>query len=281
MNNRLRLVSVLGILILFGMTMTACNRERPALTTGTGTPAGRATVTGPTAVAPVTTQVAAPTAVGGGASTVATPSAPATRSAVAASPTPVAARASGETFTYTVEAGDTLLDIAVRFGTTTEALVQLNSLPDPNALIRGQKLIIPGTKETAGSATSGGATTTGSSTTYTVQQGDTLGSIAQRFGTTVRELVALNKLTDADSIGIGQVLKLQQRRDGSGGANRGRTQDVRDSTRGYVAFNCPRVWVDRQAAYRGQQHQGSRSYFPGADPGDSLSKIRSGPINVT
>ncbi len=210
MNNRLRLVSVLGILILFGMTMTACNRERPALTTGTGTPAGRATVTGPTAVAPVTTQVAAPTAVGGGASTVATPSAPATRSAVAASPTPVAARASGETFTYTVEAGDTLLDIAVRFGTTTEALVQLNSLPDPNALIRGQKLIIPGTKETAGSATSGGATTTGSSTTYTVQQGDTLGSIAQRFGTTVRELVALNKLTDADSIGIGQVLKLPQ-----------------------------------------------------------------------
>ena len=53
MNNRLKLVLILGTMILFSMTMTACNRERPALTTGTGTPAARATVAGSTAVAPV------------------------------------------------------------------------------------------------------------------------------------------------------------------------------------------------------------------------------------
>lgn len=206
MNNRLKLVLILGTLILFGMMMTACNRERPAPATGTGTPAARATVAGPTAIAPVTTQVAAPTAIGGGASAVSTPSAPPTRSAAA--PTVAAPAGSGETSTYTVQRGDTLLDIAIRFGTTTEAIAKLNNLPDPDALILGQKLVIPGAGSTAGSASSGGTTAAGSPTTYTVQQGDTLGSIARRFGTTIQELAALNKLADANTIGIGQVLKL-------------------------------------------------------------------------
>jgi len=100
------------------------------------------------------------------------------------------------------------LDIAVRFGTTTEAITQLNSLPDPDSLILGQKLIIPAGETTSGSATSGGTTAAGSATTYTVQQGDTLGSIARRFGTTVQELATLNKLANANTIAIGQVLKL-------------------------------------------------------------------------
>ncbi len=204
MNNHLKRVLVLGTLILFSMTMTACNRERPALTTGTGTPAARATVAGPTAVVPASTQVAVPTMGGSGASTASTPSAPASQSGVAANPTAVTAAGSGQTFKYTVAAGDTLLDIASRFGTTTEAIAQLNSLADPNALILGQVLVIPGTGTTTGS----GTTTTGSSTTYTVQQGDTLGSVARRFGTTVKELATLNKLADADNIAIGQVLKL-------------------------------------------------------------------------
>jgi len=207
MNNRLKLVFVFGTLILFSMMMTACNRERPALTTGTGTPAARATVAGPTAVAPVTTQVAAPTAIGGGTSAVSTPSAPSSQSAGAA-PTAAVASGSSGTTTYTVKSGDTLLDIAVRFGTTTEAITQLNSLPDPDSLILGQKLIIPAGETTSGSATSGGTTAAGSATTYTVQQGDTLGSIARRFGTTVQELATLNKLANANTIAIGQVLKL-------------------------------------------------------------------------
>jgi cell wall-associated NlpC family hydrolase len=43
---------------------------------------------------------------------------------------------------------------------------------------------------------------------YTVQQGDTLYSIARRFGITVAELVALNDLADPDRLRPGQVLRL-------------------------------------------------------------------------
>jgi LysM repeat protein len=44
--------------------------------------------------------------------------------------------------------------------------------------------------------------------TYTVQAGDTLSGIAARFGTTVRELVALNGIENPSRIRIGLELKL-------------------------------------------------------------------------
>ncbi len=46
---------------------------------------------------------------------------------------------------HTVAAGDTLFDIARRYGTTVDALVSANNLPNRNATLRvGQRLLIPG-----------------------------------------------------------------------------------------------------------------------------------------
>jgi LysM repeat protein len=44
---------------------------------------------------------------------------------------------------YTIEAGDTLGRIAVRFNTTVERVQGLNNLADPRALRIGAKLVIP------------------------------------------------------------------------------------------------------------------------------------------
>lgn len=43
---------------------------------------------------------------------------------------------------------------------------------------------------------------------YTVQRGDTLAALANRFGTTVEAIVALNNLADPNSIEVGQLLLL-------------------------------------------------------------------------
>ena len=46
--------------------------------------------------------------------------------------------------------------------------------------------------------------------TYTIQRGDTLSEIAQRFSTTVAELVRLNNIENPRLIYVGQVLDLGQ-----------------------------------------------------------------------
>ncbi|HVO41586.1 MAG TPA: LysM peptidoglycan-binding domain-containing protein, partial [Aggregatilineales bacterium] len=57
---------------------------------------------------------------------------------VPTTPAPVAAPT-----TYTVQVGDTLYRISVRFNTTTYILAQLNGLPNPNLIYVGQVLRLP------------------------------------------------------------------------------------------------------------------------------------------
>ena len=97
--------------------------------------------------------------------------------------------------TYTVMAGDTLSGIAEKFGTTYQALAELNGIDDPNVIHVGQ--IIRLTDSATPPAQSG---------SYTVQSGDTLSGIAEKFGTTYQELAELNGIADPNTIYPGQVL---------------------------------------------------------------------------
>lgn len=96
---------------------------------------------------------------------------------------------------YTVQSGDTLSGIAQKFNTTVDALVQLNNIKDRNIINTNQVLkITEGQIEAAGE--------------YTIQAGDTLSEIAEKYGTTVEELAKLNGIEDANMIITGHVLKL-------------------------------------------------------------------------
>ena len=94
--------------------------------------------------------------------------------------------------TYTVKSGDTLYKIANTYGTTVNAIKSLNGLTGDNLRI-GQTLLIPSNVPI--------------SNTYTVKSGDSLWSIARRYGTTVNTLKSLNGLTN-NTLQIGQTLRL-------------------------------------------------------------------------
>ena len=59
--------------------------------------------------------------------------------------------ATGETV-YTVVAGDTLIGIAKKYGTTYQKLAEYNGISNPSLISVGQKIKIPGTGSTAGAA---------------------------------------------------------------------------------------------------------------------------------
>ncbi len=159
MSVRPRTVVFLSLLILVSLALGACKRERPATTTTTTTPAARGTV--PVATAGSTGVQGAATAGAERRRGDPQPRRRRSRSSPALLRRPAAG--TGQSFAYTVVAGDTLATIAARFGTTPEAISQLNSLVDPNALTLGQKLQIPGSATAAqgGAAASGGAASSG------------------------------------------------------------------------------------------------------------------------
>lgn len=109
---------------------------------------------------------------------------------------------------YVIQTGDTLLAIASRFGTTVQAILDANpQITNPNLIIVGQVIIIPG--GTTPSPPPPPPPPTPSAGTYVVQRGDTLSSIARRFGTTVNALLAANpQITNPNLIFPGQVITI-------------------------------------------------------------------------
>ncbi len=126
--------------------------------------------------------------------------------------TPVTAPAAAPAArTHAVVAGDTVWELAKRYGTTVDALVSANGL-DSRARIRvGQVLTLPGAagaSAAAGSGRTAATTTTTSSGSHTVRSGDTVSALAARYGTTVRAIVEANGLDSRALIRVGQTLAI-------------------------------------------------------------------------
>jgi LysM repeat protein len=104
--------------------------------------------------------------------------------------------------TYVVQRGDTLGGIARRFGTSVSALARLNGIHNPNRIYAGQRIRLTAPSSSRPPVVSHVAY-------YTVRRGDTLGQIASRNRTTVRQLAALNHIHNVNRIYAGQRLKLR------------------------------------------------------------------------
>ncbi|WP_270635049.1 LysM peptidoglycan-binding domain-containing protein [Limosilactobacillus mucosae] len=114
---------------------------------------------------------------------------------------------------YTVQSGDTLSGIALKFSTTSSKLAQLNSISNPNLIYVGQRLLVNQSSNSNSSSSGQSSSTTtnteASAASYTVKSGDTLSGIANQYNTTVNQIVSLNQLSNPNLIYVGQVLKLK------------------------------------------------------------------------
>jgi LysM repeat protein len=101
----------------------------------------------------------------------------------------------GGTRIHVVAAGETLQTIAAKYGTTWAAIATANNLSNPNYVFSGQRLIIPAGPPRAPQY-------------YTVRPGDTLFSIALRYGVSAQTIVIANNLINPNVVYVGQTLTI-------------------------------------------------------------------------
>lgn len=107
---------------------------------------------------------------------------------------------------YTVVSGDTYWKVSQKFGVNINTLLNLNGANQSSYLNIGQQIKIP-----IGSGTTTPVPSTGPYITYksyTVQKGDILWNIANKFGITLSELLKANNLTESSWVNPGDVLKI-------------------------------------------------------------------------
>lgn len=104
-------------------------------------------------------------------------------------------------FYYTVVSGDTLNSIAFRFNTNVAAILQVNPGLNPNFIVIGQRICIPGTQPQPPRCPG---------FEYTIVAGDTLFALAARFNTTVDAILRVNPGLDPNRLFIGQQICIPQ-----------------------------------------------------------------------
>jgi len=127
---------------------------------------------------------------------------------------------------HVVQAGDTLFGIARQYNVTVDSLISLNNLMPPFVIYDGQSLAIPtgdnsfpqprrqpqyqqpGNDQPQYPMPQPQYQQPSADGTHTVMGGETLFSIASRYGTTAEALALANGLTNPNQIYVGQVLYL-------------------------------------------------------------------------
>lgn len=113
---------------------------------------------------------------------------------------------------YKVQSGDSLSRIASRFNTSVSELATINQLRDRHQIRVGQTLVLPqqnGAMPTLVVNNDSAPAARPDQQRYEVRPGDTISTIARRFGVGVPALLALNGLDERGLIQPGQQLQLR------------------------------------------------------------------------
>jgi LysM repeat protein len=137
---------------------------------------------------------------------------------------PLAPSAAQDGTTHTVQPGENLFRIALRYNTTVEALAAANGIFDPASIYAGQVLVIPGVVPAVPApsvdlsiptdpvvpadpaAVAQAAEPVQAAVYHTVQPGETLASISRAYGVNWTDIATANGIANANTIYSGQQL---------------------------------------------------------------------------
>lgn len=117
--------------------------------------------------------------------------------------TPVAAQDTTNTV-HTVRRGENLYRIALRYGVSMDAIAQANNITNQSRISAGQQLTIPNFDPTPAQVEN--PTVAGTPVKHLITGGETLASIANQYGMTVDQLLAINNIPNPNRILRGQEL---------------------------------------------------------------------------
>ncbi len=105
----------------------------------------------------------------------------------------------------TVAPGETLSEIAERHGITVSRLMQLNGLSKADHVEAGQKLVVPSASRPASPASG----VNRKASEHVVRSGESLSQIADAYGVPMKQLIAINRISDPDLVESGTRLRLK------------------------------------------------------------------------
>jgi LysM repeat protein len=117
----------------------------------------------------------------------------------------------GEDGYYTVQRGDTLNRVALRFGVTLQAMMTANGIYNANIIWAGQRLAIPGQTPVNAVPASQAApadAASGVERTHVVQRGEGLATIARLYGLQWPTIASANGIQNPNVIYAGMVLRI-------------------------------------------------------------------------
>ncbi len=104
--------------------------------------------------------------------------------------------------TYVVKRGDTISQLALRFGSSPGDIKELNGLSNPHRIETGQTLRIPSRNG------NGGQQEQGRWITYVVRKGDSLWEIAKAFGVLMEKLIQWNNISSPAKLRVGDEIRI-------------------------------------------------------------------------
>ena len=110
---------------------------------------------------------------------------------------------------HTLQSGETISHLAVKYGTTTKKIKELNPGLNPDKVKVGQKICVKKESSSKSNTSSSKSNTKSTAKYHTLLSGETISHLAVKYGTTTKKIKELNPGLNPDKVRDGQKIRVK------------------------------------------------------------------------